>query len=223
MYIDSILLGLAFATCFNLFLPEFEWDPHLWAKPALCQWLLVSKATDLWNVLLLLPLLSSKCSGILGAFLDITVKTFSARWDLIHANSHCGREGCWLMKQPVESGTAEVVTVPSWSACLAPGITASRARTSAHSSKPFWDCRCVAHCVRTVQIWPLAYLPPLGCKLRWFLEPRYFWSRDPCVRGSLLQESGRAGRGVGTAAAIWFSSVCVTQRSPWPQGSALCE
>jgi len=41
------------------------------------------------------------------------------------------------MKQPVESGTAEVVTVPSRCPCPAPGIAASRARTSVLCSKPF--------------------------------------------------------------------------------------
>lgn len=67
-------------------------------KSASCQWPLAREAIGLWNVLLLLSLLLSKCSVILGAFLDITVKAFSAQWDLIHANSHCGGEGCWLTK-----------------------------------------------------------------------------------------------------------------------------
>lgn len=146
---------------------------------------------------------------VLGAFLDTAVQAFSAQRDLIHADSHCGREGCWLMKQPVGSGTAEVVNVPSSFPCPVPGITASRARTSGLSSKLSERCRCVAHYVRAVQTSLWLTFPPLGSKLRWFLEPLYFWPRDPYVRGSCLWESSRAGRGGGSCRShLIFICIC---------------
>lgn len=67
------------------------------------------------------------------------------------------------------------------------------------------------------------YSPSLSCKLRWSLELHHFWPRDPCMRGSHLQESSRAGQGSGSCCNHLIFICFVTQCSPWPQWSALCE
>lgn len=193
--------------CYKLFLPEFEWDS---ITPV------ASGSGDSRLLKCTIVIIQVQCNP--WCFPRHNSKGISAQWDLSMQVIVEKDDDTWnsLWKD-------EMVTVPrhplpcARDHFLQGKDICAQLRAIVGLLLPaslFWNSSFLA----------MGYSPSLSCKLRWFLEPHYFWPRDPCMRGSHLQESSRAEQGGGGSCShLIFICFCDSVLSPWPQGSALCE